>query len=112
VGADDVMGKFHRRFVPELHWYLLIVGVDPELQGRGLGSALFKEGLAKADESNCPCNLDTSEERNFAFLSARELRGRRNRSARQGRTTWMGDATQRTRLKGDSVMTRVAADGC
>jgi ribosomal protein S18 acetylase RimI-like enzyme len=67
AGADAIMGKFHKRFVPEPHWYLLIVGVDPELQGRGLGSALIKEGLARADESNSPCYLDTSEERNLAF---------------------------------------------
>lgn len=33
VGADDAMGKFHKRFVPEPHWNLLIVGVDPEMQG-------------------------------------------------------------------------------
>ena len=67
AGADHVMGKFHKRFVPEPHWYLLIVGVDPELQGRGLGSTLVKEGLSRADESNSPCYLDTSEERNLAF---------------------------------------------
>jgi ribosomal protein S18 acetylase RimI-like enzyme len=67
VGADDVMGRFHKKFVPEPHWYLLMVGVDPELQGRGFGSALVREGLAKADESSCPCYLDTSEERNLTF---------------------------------------------
>ncbi len=67
AGANDVMGKFHKKYVPESHWYLLIVGVDPELQGQGLGSALVKESLAKADESNCPCYLETSEERNLAF---------------------------------------------
>ena len=67
AGADGVMGKLHKKFVPEPHWYLLIVGVDPELQGRGLGSALITEGLARADEANCPCYLDTSEERNLTF---------------------------------------------
>lgn len=67
MGADDVMGRFHKRFVPEPHWYLLLVGVDPEIQGRGLGSALIKDGLARADEANCPCYLDTSQERNLEF---------------------------------------------
>lgn len=67
AGANDIMGKFHKKYVPEPHWYLLIVGVDPDLQGRGLGSALVKEGLARADASNCPCYLETSEERNVAF---------------------------------------------
>lgn len=54
AGADDIMGKFHKRFVPEPHWYLLIGGVDPELQGRGLGSALVKEGLARARRVELP----------------------------------------------------------
>ena len=67
VGADNVMGQFHKGFVPEPHWYLMIVGVDPELQGQGVGSALVTEGLGRADESNCRCYLDTSEERNLAF---------------------------------------------
>ena len=35
--------------------------------GQGLGSALITEGLARADEANCPCFLDTSEERNLTF---------------------------------------------
>jgi len=67
MGANDVMGKFHKKYVPEPHWYLLMVGVDPDLQGRGLGSALVKEGLKRADAANCPCYLETSEERNLAF---------------------------------------------
>ncbi|CAN5867929.1 GNAT family N-acetyltransferase [soil metagenome] len=67
VGANDVMGKIHARHVPELHWYLMVVGVDPELQGRGVGSALVQEGLSKADENNSVCYLETSEERNVPF---------------------------------------------
>lgn len=45
----------------------MVVGVDPELQNRGVGSALVKEGLALADQSGCPCYLETSEKRNLAF---------------------------------------------
>jgi ribosomal protein S18 acetylase RimI-like enzyme len=65
--ANEAMAKVHHQHVPEPHWYLLIVGVDPELQGRGLGSALVKEGLKLADEAGCPCYLETSDERNLAF---------------------------------------------
>jgi len=67
LGANAVMGKLHKKYVPEPHWYLLIVGVDPDLQGRGLGTALVKEGLTRADEAHCPCYLETSDERNLAF---------------------------------------------
>jgi len=67
MGANAVMEKIHKRHVPEPHWYLLIVGVDPELQGRGVGTALVKEGLTFADETKRPCYLETSEERNLSF---------------------------------------------
>lgn len=65
--ANGVMERIHKREMPEPHWYLLIVGVDPELQGRGLGSELVREGLARADEMDSPCYLETSDERNLAF---------------------------------------------
>jgi len=65
--ANEVLGRIHVKHVPEAHWYLMVVGVDPELQGRGIGSALVKEGLARADQDNAPCYLETSEERNLAF---------------------------------------------
>ncbi len=67
AGANEVMGKLHAKHVPDPHWYLLIVGVDPELQGRGVGSALVQEGLSEADASNSSCYLETSEERNIPF---------------------------------------------
>jgi ribosomal protein S18 acetylase RimI-like enzyme len=67
AGANAVMGKIHKRRVPEPHWYLFGVGVDPKLQGRGVGSALINEGLTRADERGCPCYLETSEKRNLPY---------------------------------------------
>ena len=32
-----------------------------------LMSALVEDGLARADHSNCPCYLETSEKRNVRF---------------------------------------------
>jgi ribosomal protein S18 acetylase RimI-like enzyme len=67
VGANGVMERIHKQHVPEPHWYLLVVGVDPSLQGRGFGSALIGDGLSRADAAACPCYLETSDERNVAF---------------------------------------------
>lgn len=65
--ANDIMDKFHKARMPEPHWYLLVIGVDPELQGRGVGSALVRDGLAQADRNGHPCYLETSDPRNVAF---------------------------------------------
>ena len=65
--ANQILTGIRAKYVPEPHWYLMIVGVDPELQGRGIGTALVKEGLGRADQDNAPCYLQTSEPRNLAF---------------------------------------------
>jgi len=67
VVANEVMEKFHKKGVSEPHWRLLVVGVAPDLQGSGIGSALVKEGLARADDTNSPCYVMTNEERALDF---------------------------------------------
>jgi ribosomal protein S18 acetylase RimI-like enzyme len=67
IGAVDVMEEIHKRRVSEPHWYLMIVGVDTDLQGQGRGAALVKEGLDRADREALRCYLETSAERNLRF---------------------------------------------
>ncbi len=55
------------RDVPTPHWYLSILGVDPDHQGKGLGGTLLQPALAQADEEGLPCYLETLEEKNLAF---------------------------------------------
>jgi ribosomal protein S18 acetylase RimI-like enzyme len=64
----------------EPHWYLWMLGVDPERQGEGLGSRLLDEVLARCDAERVPAYLEASTERNRAlylrhgFEDAGELR--------------------------------------
>ena len=46
--------EFHRSVAPQLHWYLVLLGVDPPRQGGGIGSALLAPVLARADEGKLP----------------------------------------------------------
>lgn len=46
------------------HWYLPVTGVDPYLQGKGLGSALLQHALAICDLQELPAYLEASTERN------------------------------------------------
>ena len=52
---------------PERHWYLHIAGVDPAYQGKGLGGASIREGLARAAADGVPAYLETATERNVAL---------------------------------------------
>jgi ribosomal protein S18 acetylase RimI-like enzyme len=60
----DLFEKLHKDAVPEDHWYLMVIGVDPPRQGQGIGSALMQPALAKADAAHVPCYLETQKEIN------------------------------------------------
>jgi len=51
----------------EPHWHLDIVGVSPDRQGLGIGSALVRSGLAEADSAGVPAFLVTSDAPNVPF---------------------------------------------
>ncbi len=48
-------------------WYLLLLGVQPGCQRRGLGGALMRPILERADAEQLPCYLETENQRNVAF---------------------------------------------
>jgi ribosomal protein S18 acetylase RimI-like enzyme len=49
------------------HWYLFILGTEEAAQGRGLGSALLAQMLARVDADGMPVYLESSNERNLAL---------------------------------------------
>lgn len=51
----------------EPHYYLQVMGVDPDAQGRGWGSQLLARGTAIADGAHLPCYLETMTERNVSL---------------------------------------------
>lgn len=77
VLGEEAFGRFmsvmeqieplHEQDVPDRHWYLALLGVDPEHAGRGIGSALIEPVLAEADRDGLPCYLETAEKLNLAF---------------------------------------------
>jgi GNAT superfamily N-acetyltransferase len=59
--AEAVLAP-HRPTMP--HVSLATIGVNPRLQGRGLGTALLVAGLRQVDHTKLPAHLETSEPRN------------------------------------------------
>jgi ribosomal protein S18 acetylase RimI-like enzyme len=56
----------HRRRVhaPNPHFYLSALGVDPDVQGRGIGSAILEPVLRQADATATVAYLETATARN------------------------------------------------
>jgi len=49
------------------HWYLAVMGVAPEWQGKGLGTALMRPGLDEIDGASLPAYLESSTLRSRAL---------------------------------------------
>ncbi|MGY8665149.1 GNAT family N-acetyltransferase [Bradyrhizobium sp. UFLA05-109] len=58
------MAAYHPR---NPHWYLPTIGTEPDLRGRGIGSALMREALSRCDQEHMPAYLESSNPANAAF---------------------------------------------
>lgn len=59
----------HARAAGGPHWYLHGIGVDPERQRQGIGTALLRLGLERADRDHLPCYLETARESTLPFYA-------------------------------------------
>ena len=56
--VDQQMRKRHPH---DPHWYLWFLGVEPEQQGKGLGSQLLRALSSRAEADRVPCYLETDK---------------------------------------------------
>jgi ribosomal protein S18 acetylase RimI-like enzyme len=65
--ADQVAQQLHWKHGLEAgkHWYLWAIGVDPPDQGMGVARRILQPVLARADQTRCPCYLETHKEANL-----------------------------------------------
>ena len=67
---DDLLGTFEqmeRSHPEEPHWYLAIIGVDPNAQRRGLGTDLMRHAVARCDDEGALAYLESSNPRNISL---------------------------------------------
>jgi GNAT superfamily N-acetyltransferase len=62
----DAVDKVHPH---DPHWYLMLLGTDPLVQGKGAGGLLLQPALERADAEGLPCYLETQKERNLSFYA-------------------------------------------
>lgn len=67
---DDLLATFEkmeRSHPREAHWYLPQIGVDPNVQSKGIGSALMRHALARCDDEQALAYLEASKPENVPF---------------------------------------------
>jgi GNAT superfamily N-acetyltransferase len=66
--VDFMSAQLEGLITPE-SWYLSIVGIKPEFQGKGLGVGLITDVLAETDKLGLPTYLETFTPRNISFYN-------------------------------------------
>lgn len=61
------LARIERGHPTKSHYYLAVLGVEPESQGRGLGSALMFPIIHRCDTDRVPAYLEASSPRNRAL---------------------------------------------
>lgn len=67
IALEEAMHEHHPH--PQPDWYLRYVGVAPEAQGKGWGSAIVREGIALAAARGCGVLLETAKPENVSLYS-------------------------------------------
>jgi GNAT superfamily N-acetyltransferase len=62
-----VEAERHHPTVP--HWYLGVLGVEPNMQGKGLGSELLQPVLERCDAEGMGAYLESSKQSNIPFYA-------------------------------------------
>jgi len=78
--GEDAVRRFERlvlpieehqaQLIPQPCWYLAVLGVDPEHQCEGIGSALVRSFTARAEADRIPSCLWTTTEANVGFYES------------------------------------------
>ena len=71
IGVMKQIEALHRQLMPQPHWYLWALGVDPAHQGQGIGRSLLAPGMTRAQEEGISCYLETQTEDNAMFYRKR-----------------------------------------
>jgi ribosomal protein S18 acetylase RimI-like enzyme len=68
----EKLERAHPRKPP--HYYLAVLGTEPDAQGRGLGSAVLRPVLDQCDSDQVGAYLESSKERNIDFYARHGFR--------------------------------------
>jgi len=64
LAVSDMMKAAHPE---EPHWYLAVIGSDPDVRGKGFGNALMRSRLDRCDAEYAPAYLESSNPDNVPY---------------------------------------------
>jgi ribosomal protein S18 acetylase RimI-like enzyme len=67
---DDLLATFEKMeqsHPQEPHWYLPMIGVEPQAQQRGLGAELMRHAVTRCDDEGALAYLESSNPRNISL---------------------------------------------
>jgi ribosomal protein S18 acetylase RimI-like enzyme len=62
--VTELMKEVHPE---EPHWYLAVIGSDPDVRGKGFGQALMRSRLDRCDAEHAPAYLESSNPDNVPY---------------------------------------------
>jgi GNAT superfamily N-acetyltransferase len=81
--------EIERRHPGEPHFYLSVVGTDPDKQGGGIASALLAPMLLRCDETGTAAYLESSKESNLSFYARHGFAVRERIELPEGPPLWL-----------------------
>jgi GNAT superfamily N-acetyltransferase len=87
-GAMRALAELDGRAPREPHWHLSLLGVAPERQGTGIGSALLRPVLERCDREVRAAYLETSRAANLRFYERHGFVVRERVDLRGGLRVW------------------------
>ncbi len=70
IAGYELLEAMERVHYEAPHWYLALLGTDPEQRGRGIASALIRRVTRICDRDGLPAYLESSNETNISFYES------------------------------------------
>jgi len=73
--ALDISGQWDKEHkkMNKRHYYLMVIAVEPEFQGKGIGSRLMSVGMKRADDEGLECFLETVTTEDVKFYKKHDF---------------------------------------
>lgn len=91
IRALNISGQWDKEHhkMPRKHYYLMVIGVEPEFQQQGIGSRLMQEGLKKAHKEKLECFLETVTPEDVGFYKKHQFDVALNKAFAENDQFWI-----------------------